>query len=87
MLEVCAWADQVFRISYLTTVVSAEKGKTGKIAGRDTTRAIYVGGAQDYRAKSRTLNKFADDEGNPIECIAFENPADSSLWEFIFDEG
>ena len=88
MLEVCAWADQVFRVNYLNTAVRAEGERvTGKVVSRDTTRAVYIGGAQDYRAKSRTLNKFKTDEGEMIECIAFANPADDSLWTYIFDEG
>lgn len=87
MLEVCAWADQVFRINYLNTIVQAETGRaTGKIApNQDTTRAVYIGGAQDYRAKSRTLNKFVDENDEAIECIAFANPTDDSFWSFIFD--
>ena len=87
MLEVCAWADQVVRVSYLHTIVRAEGERvTGKITNQDSTRAIYVNGAQDYRAKSRTLNRFKTDEGEMIKCIAFEHPADSSLWDFIFSE-
>jgi len=87
MLELCAWADQVFRVNYLNTMVRAEGERvTGKIApNQDTTRAIFIGGAQDYRAKSRTLNKFVED-GEQIDCIAFKNPTDSSLWDFIFSE-
>ncbi len=87
MLEVCAWADQVFRISYLDTTVRREgEKKTGKITSQDSTRAVYIGGAQFYRAKSRTLNKFATDEGEAIECISFEHPADDSFWTFIFEK-
>lgn len=86
MLQVCEWADHVFRINYLNTAIRAEgKRIVGKVASKDTTRAIYIGGAQDYRAKSRTLNKFVGEDGERIDCIAFEHPADASLWEFIFD--
>lgn len=86
MLEVCAWADQVFRINYLNTAVRAEGQRvTGKVVSSDTTRAIYIGGAQDYQAKSRTLHRFITEDG-PIECIQFESPSDNSLWKFLFDE-
>jgi len=87
MLEVCAWADHVFRINYLHTTVRAEGERiTGKVTSRDSTRAIYIGGAMDYRAKSRTLNRFVTEAGESIEQIAFANPADNSLWTFIFGE-
>ena len=87
MLEVCAWADQVFRVNYLNTAIRTEGKKIiGKVASRDTTRAIYIGGAQDYRAKSRTLNKFVSDEGELVDCVAFARPDDDSLWTFIFNE-
>jgi len=87
MLEVCAWADHVFRIGYLNTVIRTEGERiTGKVQSKDSTRAIYITGAMDYRAKSRTLQKFTDEDGDPIECVAFVNPADSSLWDYIFGE-
>ena len=87
MLTVCEWADQVFRISYLNMAVRTDGEKTtGKVASRDSTRAIYIGGRQDYRAKSRTLDRFTTEEGEPIEVIAFATPADNSLWTFIFDK-
>ncbi len=87
MKQVCEWADHVFRINYLNTAVRAEGQRvTGKVASRDTTRAVYIGGAQDYRAKSRTLGRFTDDEGNLITCVSFETPADDSIWTFLFGE-
>jgi len=87
MLEVCAWADHVVRISYLNRVVRADGEKvTGKATSRDSTRAIYVSGAMDYRAKSRTLSKFKDEEDEPITCISFNAPDDNSLWGFLFGE-
>lgn len=88
MKQVCEWADHVFRVGYLNTVIRAEGDRvTGKIApNQNTVRAIYIGGAQHYQAKSRTLAKFASEEGELIECISFEHPADGSLWEFIFGE-
>ena len=87
MLEICAWSDHVFRVGYLNTAVRTEGERvTGKATSPDSTRAIYVAGAMDYRAKSRTLNKFVSEDGDSIDCISFANPADHSLWEFIFGE-
>lgn len=86
MLETCAWADQVFRIGYYDTTVFAEEKKVGKIVTGSTQRAIYIQGAQHFRAKSRTLNRFVSAEGEPIEVVAFEHPADDSIWQFIFPE-
>lgn len=87
MLEVSAWADHVVRIGYLNAAVRPDGERTtGKAASRDSTRAIYVSGAMDYRAKSRTLHKFTDENDEPIECVSFANPADSSLWDYIFGE-
>lgn len=87
MLEICAWADHVFRIDYLNSTVLAEGDKTiGKAISRDSTRTIYIQGAQYFRAKSRTLNRFVSEDGEKIECISFDNPSDDSLWNFIFPE-
>lgn len=86
MLETCAWADQVFRLGYFDTTVLAEEKKIGKIATSSTQRAIYIQGAQYFRAKSRTLNRFVTTEGEPIEVVAFEHPADDSIWRFIFPQ-
>lgn len=87
MLEVCAWADHVFRIGYLNTRIRTEGQRVvGKVQGKDTTRAIYITGAMDYRAKSRTLHKFVSEDGGLIECVSFKSPDDSSLWGFIFGE-
>ena len=84
MLEVCEWADHIFRISYLNTAVRADgKRITGKVVTRDSTRAIYITGAMDHRAKCRTLNKFVTDE-ELVECVTFDGPDDSSLWAFLF---
>lgn len=87
MLETCAWADHVFRIGYLYAAVRTEGQRViGKVKSKDTTRAIYITGAMDYRAKSRTLHKFVSEDGEPIDCVSFTHPADSSLWGFIFGE-
>lgn len=72
------WADHVFRIDFLDTVVKAEDGaKTGKIQGNDTTRVICVDAARHYFAKSRTLKV---DGGR----VSFEHPGDDSLWQLLF---
>jgi len=85
--EVCAWADQVFRVSYLNTAVAAgENQAIGRIKTADTTRVISIQGAQYFRAKSRTLNQFVDEGGEPIESVAFDTPDDDSIWSFIFPE-
>ena len=88
MGQVCEWADHIFRIDYLNTVVrAAGDAAVGKIStGSGMTRAVYVTGAPDYEAKCRTLGKFISDEDDAIECVAFDNPADDSLWTFIFGE-
>ena len=87
MLEACAWADHVFRIDYLNSTVRAEGEKiTGKVVSPDTTRVISIAGAQHYRAKSRTLNRFKGEGGEPITNISFETPADDSVWGFLFPQ-
>lgn len=86
MLELCAWSDHVFRVSYLNRAVRTEGEKiTGKVVSRDSTRAIYVSGAMDYRAKSRTLSRFKDENNELIQCVSFNAPNDNSLWEFLFN--
>lgn len=88
MLETCAWADHVFRLDYLNSNVRADDGKrVGKIIGSDTTRALYIQGAPYFRAKSRTLGKFTTETGEPIGSVAFENPSDDAIWQFIFETG
>lgn len=86
MLAVCEWADHIFRVSYLNTTVRPEGERiTGKVE-RATERAVFVSGAQDYMAKSRTLGQFVTEAGEPVESIKFESPADKTLWEFLFSE-
>jgi len=85
MLEMCAWADQVFRLAYHDTAVhTIGDQKVGKITTASSQRAVYIQGAQYFRAKSRTLNQFITEEGTPIEIVRFEHPADDSIWAFIF---
>ncbi len=88
MSEVCAWADHVFRLAYLDAEVRADGEKqTGKIIGSDTTRAIYIQGAPYFRAKSRTLGQFKDEDGEPLSVVAFAYPADDAIWQYIFHTG
>lgn len=76
--DIQEWADHVFRIDFLDTVVKAEEGaKTGKVVGNDTTRVIEIDAARHYFAKSRTLKV---DGGR----VSFDNNADDSLWQLLF---
>ena len=87
MHDVCEWADHVFRVNFLNTGVRVEKDRPiGKVVSSDSIRAIYISGAQDFYAKNKIVNNVTED-GTPIQCVAFDNPADSSLWEFLFPEG
>ncbi len=87
MFQVCEWADHVIRLNYLNTMIRAEKDRpVGKVASSDATRAIYISGAQDFLAKNKIRGNVSED-GEPIQCIAFADPADDSLWEFMFDTG
>jgi len=86
MLEVCEWADHILRVGYLRTMVDIEADRSVGKAQSDATRAIFVGGAQDFLAKSRTLGLFVDDDGSPVSCVSFANPADGTIWEYIFDQ-
>ncbi len=87
MDEVCAWADHIFRVSFLSTTVTKGKDqKIGRITSGDSTRVISIQGAPYFKAKSRTLEQFVDADGEPVESISFEGPADNSIWQFIFPE-
>lgn len=85
MLDVCAWADHVFRIDYLNSQVRSDgENRVGKIIDGGITRAIYIQGAPYFRAKSRTLGQFMTEDNEPMAIVAFERPDDESLWTFIF---
>lgn len=88
MLEVCAWADHLFRIDYLSTIVRGkdDQATTGKIIGTDDTRVIYIGGARHYEAKTRTRERFVNENGEFIGTVSFEAPDDSSLWDILFGQ-
>ena len=80
--EVIEWADDVARIGYLDLDVRKDdaKDKAGKVVNAsEAARAIFTGGAQHYIAKSRPVS------GHRIpSVIGFDNPADDSLWQFLF---
>lgn len=66
------WVDHVCRIGYQGIVVEDKK------ASGCTDRAIFIDAEPWFYAKSRTINE---------RVISFENPADDSLWGFMFPEG
>lgn len=79
--EVCEWCDHVLRIGYQNFEVRADSDKAtkGKVTG-DLSRAIFSGGAAHYVAKSRPIN------GKRLPpVISFENEADDSLWQMMFN--
>ena len=76
------WADHVFRISN-EGIVAAKDDAKAKIAKATSTgnRIINVHAPEvHYKAKCRELipPRF------PV--VSFDNPADSSIWRFLFDE-
>jgi hypothetical protein len=69
----CEWADHIFRIGYRNIAVDDKK------AASDGQRAVFVHGQAHFRAKSRTL-------GMDKAVVSFEEPADDSIWQFVFGE-
>lgn len=67
----CEWADHIFRIGYRFIDVTDKKAQS------DQERAVFVHGQAYFRAKSRTIS-------NEYPVIAFEQPGDSSVWQFLF---
>lgn len=81
-LYACEWADHVFRIDYNDRTVGEDKKAKGS-----TTRAVFITPEDpSYYAKSRTLGNLRDEDGNPITRLAFNDPADDSLWRFLLPE-
>lgn len=66
----CEWADYIFRIDYQDVFVK-EKKVTG-----ETIRCVITKPEVYFRAKSRTSLE---------SIISFENPADDSVWKFLFE--
>jgi len=75
------WADHVFKISN-EGVIAAKDDDKAKVAKATSTgnRIIHVHAPEvHYKAKSRTIPyRF------PV--VSFDNPADDSIWKFLFDE-
>ena len=77
----CEWADHVLKISN-EGVIAAKDSEKAKVAKATSTgnRIIHVHAPEvHYKAKSRTIPY-----GFPV--VSFENPADDSIWKFLFDE-
>ena len=77
----CEWADHVLKISN-EGVIAAKDSEKAKVAKATSTgnRIIHVHAPEvHYKAKSRTIPyRF------PV--VSFDNPADDSIWKFLFDE-
>ncbi len=71
----CEWGDHIFYIGYQFLNVDKNKKATG-----DGSRAIFVHPEPHFRAKSRTL-------GLDKAVVSFADPADDSIWKFLFEEG
>ena len=80
-LELCEWADHVFRIGYADFRVAADhdKARVGKVQATDAVRSVYTGGAQHFIAKSRPINGY-----RIPTVISFAEAGDDSLWSFVF---
>jgi hypothetical protein len=78
----CEWADHVCRIDFLNQQVvgsridTTGKEHAGKIKGTDQRAVFVMQSDPSFFAKTRTLRE-------PV--IAFENQADDSLWQMIFN--
>ena len=81
-LEICEWADHVFRISYhdMTVIAeptgSKEPARKGKVSG-EAQRAVYTANALHFFAKSRTVDE-------PV--VSYENKEDDTIWQLIFGD-
>jgi len=77
----CEWSDHVLKISN-EGVIAAKDDEKSKVAKATSTgnRIIHVHAPEvHYKAKSRTIPyRF------PV--VSFSDPADSSIWQFLFDE-
>jgi len=75
------WADHVFRISN-EGVVAAKDDDKAKIAKATSTgnRIINIHAPEvHYKAKSRSIPPR-------FPVVSFSDPADDSIWKFLFDE-
>lgn len=76
--EFVEWVDHVFRIGHpsLEVVKDNKKNVKGKVKGT-MERVIYTQPELYYMAKNRSNGKWP-----PV--VSFENPADDSLWAYVF---
>jgi hypothetical protein len=76
--EFVEWCDNVFRIGYSNLVVTKanDKATKGKVSG-SAERAVFTTGELHFIAKNRS-------NGTLPPVIGFTEPADDSLWQFVF---
>lgn len=80
-LEVCEWADHIFRIGYhdmtvsVSTEADAKRGR-GKITG-EPLRAIYTANALHFCAKNKGLDA-------PV--VSYADNEDDTIWQLLFGE-
>ncbi|KKN26360.1 hypothetical protein LCGC14_0875450 [marine sediment metagenome] len=75
------WADHVFKISN-EGVIAAKDSEKSKVAKATSTgnRIIHVHAPEvHYKAKSRSIPPR-------FPVVSFSDPADDSIWKFLFDE-
>jgi len=75
------WADHVFKISN-EGVIAVKDDKKSKVSKATSTgnRVIHVHAPEvHYKAKSRSIPPR-------FPVVSFDNPADDSIWKFLFDE-
>jgi hypothetical protein len=77
--EVCEWADHVLRIGHpdISVAKANPKAAKGKVSG-STERVIFTAKQLHFLAKNRT-------NGRLPETVAFAEPKDDSLWQFLFE--
>ena len=77
----CEWADHVFKISN-EGIIATKDSEKSKVAKATSTgnRIIHVHAPEvHYKAKSRSIPPR-------FPVVSFDNPADDSIWKFLFDE-
>lgn len=76
--EFVEWCDFVFRIGYsnMTVTKANEKATKGKASGT-ADRGVFTTGELHFTAKNRS-------NGTLPPVVAFSEPADDSIWQFVF---
>jgi len=76
--EVCAWADNIFRIGYpeVSVVKASKTASRGKASGT-TERNIFTEPEIWFEAKNRM-------NGTLPPVVAFSKRDDDSIWQFVF---